>query len=335
MADVTSEGLGVSGGESSSQELFSGSLESPKGNEGTAQESPKVEAQSVDPGTSTGQSGDSELDEGIFTDLEKDIPEALKPHATNVKKKLQAFLTKKTQAISEELKTLKANQITDEIKSSYATLYNWYDRIQQNPKDGLKALASQYGVSIEALVNAAEAEGPQEVELTEADLKTAADYAAFARQEARKAVAEIRDKEVKPLKESVAKYEGSLVQEENARHGSTVLENAVANLPGFAVEVEGKKTLSEDGKKALALVLSPENQQTKEFYGPHALENAFFKITGHSSMNKVRELESQLSDLKKNLAGVSPPPGGKNQKTTLTPSKPGRFWDDLKSEPLI
>lgn len=331
MANEKPKELDASSKESSSiskDELFSGSLESSEGNEEAGTESPPVVAKSDDTGKSASESEDSDPElKGIFDDLEKDIPETLKNHATNVKKKLQGYFTKKNQTISTELETLRKNQVTDDLKRDYSTLYGWYDKIQRNPKEGLKELASQYGVSVAELVSASEAVAPPvEEELTPDKLVTAEDYAKFARQEARKAAEEIRDKEVKPLREALSKFQGNSVQRENIQRGQAAVEEAIATLPGFADE---NKKISKEGNEAIASVLN------EEFRGVNALKNAFHAIIANSSVSKVKELETKLNDLKKNVAGASNPPGNTSTQTTVAPGKPETFWEDLRAEPLL
>lgn len=337
MANENPEGLEGQAKESSSEtmdELFSGSLESPEGDENAGSESPQADAQSDGStdadatGASAGESEDSEL-EGIFSDLEKDIPEALRKNAGNVKKKLQGYFTKKNQTISTELETLRKNQISDDLKRDYMTLYGWYEKIQKNPQEGLRELASQMGVSVEALVKASQAPSvPQEEELTPDKLVTVEDYAKFARQEARKAAEEIREKEVKPLKEILAKFQGTAEQRENIQRGVETVKEAAETLPGFVVEVDGKKSISKEGMAAIQAVTNG------EFTGPNALKNAFKALTAENYYNKVKQAEGKLLEFKKNAAGASNPPGNTKPNTTQAPSSPDKFWDDLKSEPL-
>ena len=343
MADVNQDGLAAAGKEPSpKEELFSGDLESPEGSESKGSESPKADvAPKEDKGTgvSTSSSEDSDPElKGIFDafeKLEKDAPEGVKRAAREWKKKAQAETTKKWQTIAEqkktfskELETLRSNQITDDLKRDYSTLYGWYDKIQKNPKGGLRELASQLGVSVNALVEAAEAETPKSVELTPDKLVTAEDYAAFARQEARKAVEEIREKEVKPLRETIAAFSSNADKQDNITRGAKAVEEA-KKIPGFA-DSEGKVT--EEGNKAIASVLRG------EFRGPDAIQNAFKAITAdkatESSSGKIKSLEEQLAALKLSINGASNPPGGNVPKTTSGPSRPGQLWDDLRAEPL-
>ena len=328
MADGNQEGLGASGKEpSSKEELFSGSLESPEGDESKGSESPQAQAQNQGSGASSGESTDSEL-EGIFTDLEKDIPEALKNHATNVKKKMQGYFTKKNQSFSEKIKSLEANQITDDIRKNYQVVSDWNNRIRQNPVEGIRALAFELGVSPQALFNTGRAE-PETPELTPDKLETRDDYVNFLRQEVRKAIEEVRTKEVKPLQETLSQFQGNNERTENIQRGSAAIEEAKRTLQGFEeVDSEGNKKISKAGNEAIAAVLRG------EFYGPNALKNAFKAAIADSSIGKVKQLETSLASLKTNIAGASNPPERKTPKTTTAPSKTDRFWGDLRSEPL-
>ncbi len=316
-----SEGLqGAEKESSSKEELFSGSLESPEEAKASGSESPQAEG----PGKSASESEDSEL-VGIFTDLEKDIAEELKPRATNVKKKLQGYLTKKTQAFSEKLKNLESNQITDDLKRDYRTLYGWYEKIQTNPTQGLRALASELGISVKELLETSEASQPKSEELTLEQVKadpTAENWAAFTRQEVNK----LFEKEVKPLKETLTQFQGNNEKRENVQRGAEAIKDA-SSIPGFIVEVEGQSVLSEDANKAIKAVLNG------EFLGPNALKNAFKAFTADSAATRAKKLETEMTNFKKNLAGVQNPPGT-TQKTRTAPSRPEDLWSDLRSEPL-
>jgi len=324
-------------------ELFGGSLEPSEGDKEAGKESPQGEPKKEEGGVtgkSTGQDEDSDPElKGIFDDLEKDIPEALKTHAGNVKKKLQGYFTKKNQTISTELEGLRKNQITENLKKDYSQLYGWYEKIQRNPKEGLRELASSFGVSVAELVSASEAIKPKQEELAPDQLVTAEDYANFTRQEVRKAVEELRDKEVRPLKDFLAESKKTAVERENVQRGADLVKDAMATLPGFIDDSkkdakDWKDRLSLEGKQAMAAVYNG------EFIGPNALRNAYKAIQADKLSIKVREAEellkrkdTEFGDFKKNLAGADNPPGGTKQ-TTIAPSSPDKFWDDLSGESL-
>lgn len=348
MADENQKDSTPSGEPSSAkEELFSGDLESPEGDDGegskTQGSEPPAPEPKKDAADGKDKSEDSEL-EGIFTDLEKEMTEAEKARALNVKKKLQGHLTKKTQAIAEErrkisqeLEGLKANQITDEFKQDYTKLFGWYQRIQSNPQEGIRELATQLGVKPEALSLSAEAPKPTEAELLPSQLETKEDYAKYVAQEVRKAVEEIRTKEVNPLKDSLGKFEGNTAKRELEERGYQALEEAT-KLPGFLEDqpnAEGKRMISKIGQEAINAVLK------QEFTGPNALKNAYksaladqheVKVKEHES--KVKELEGQLASLKTNIAGAGNAPKETHIETKPTPSTPKTFWKDMRSEPL-
>lgn len=314
MAEVKPEGLQGGGELSSTDELFSGPLELPEGDGSKSTELPeKKEALPV-------ESGDSE--DFNFADLEKRAPEELRAEI----KKVQSYVTKKNQTYAEKLKALEANQVTEDLKKDYSTLYGWYDKIQKNPKEGLKELASSLGISVKALLESDIL--PQVEELTVDKLVTREDYAKYAEQ--------IADKKTKALQEKLDAQEkylnelrGSSVQKEHVQRGSEALKEAIDTLPGFAVEVDGKKVLSKEGWEALDAVV-----KRGEFNGPNALKNAYRAITADTYAGKAKELETKISDLKKNITGATTPPGRPSPKTITAPKSPEEFWASLSSEPL-
>lgn len=322
MADGNQEGLGASGGElSSKEELFSGSLELPEGGERQNSELPEAKAnQGNGTGTPAGQSGDSGSEDFNFADLEKRVPEELRAEI----KKVQGYVTKKNQTYAEKLKALEANQITDELKQSYGTLYGWYDRIQKNPQQGLRELASSLGVSVKTLLESSEASQPMMEEITLDKLRAEPTienfYKALTQVEER-----IRNKEVKPLQEEISKFRGSQERVEYEKCGADAIKRA-SNIPGFLTS-EGK--ISKEGWLAIELT-------SKGLYGLHedALNNAVKSVLANSLIEKNKELETSLTALRANIAGAGNPPERKTQKTTIAPSKPDRFWSDLRSEPL-
>lgn len=324
MAEVKPEGLEGGKEQSSNDELFSGPLEYPEGDGSQSSEQPKVEVKS-DPGASSSESEDSELG-NLYEDLEKDIPEALKSHATNVKKKVQKFLTQARQKDSEKLKLLEANQVTEDLKRDYSTLYGWYEKIQKNPKEGLKELAAGLGISVKALLESDLL--PQVEELTVDKLVTREDYARYAEQIAEKKTKALQEK-LDAQEKYLNELRGSSVQKEHVQRGSEALKDAMDNLPGFAVEVDGKKVLSKEGWEALDAVV-----KRGEFHGPNALRNAYRAITADTYAGKAKELESKISDLKKNITGATTPPGRPSPKTITAPKSPEEFWASLSSEPL-
>lgn len=322
MAEESNSGLPESESEPSS--VYEGDLtpeptESPESDQGEGSESPETGDGS---GQSASQSGDSETD-GIFTDLEKDIPEVLKHQANNVKKKMQKVFTQKTQAISKEVEALRKSQITPELQRDYTTLYTWYDKLQKDPQTGFKELASQFGVSLDALVGSAKATAT-EVELDPGKLETREDFVNFARQEIRKAVEEVRVNEVNPLKQALSGIQGGSQKRENIERGARAVEEAKA-LPGFS---DDKGQVTEAGSKAIAAVLRG------EFTGPDALKKAHYFLVGQESQTKVQKLQTELINLKKNVRGAGSPPDDNSHKTVTRPSSPGNFWSDLSAEPL-
>lgn len=328
MAEESTEGL-QSSGEESSPSIYEGDLspsgdESPKSDGSESTESPEI---SNDPGQSASQSGDSELD-GIFTDLEKDIPEVLKAQAGNVKKKLQGYFTKKNQTISQEIETLKKSQITPELQRDYSTLYGWYEKLQKDPINGIRELASQLGMQPQAVVSALQGK-PEEEEITPeylaSEQATRADFAKYARQEALKAAEAVRAKEVKPLQESLSTLVGGSTKRDNIERGQRAVEEAAKTLPGF---VDDKGQITKTGNEAIASVLRG------EFTGPEALQRAHYYLVGRNAPSKVKQLETELVNLKKNVRGATNTLGGQSPNTTMKPSSPESFWSDMKSEPL-
>ncbi len=329
MADEVQKDSGASKELSSVDEIFSGPLELP-GDDKSAE--PELPVKAVENGNDAGSLPGKSEDSGDFNfqDLINKAPEELKPQI----KAAQAYVTKKGQSHAEKVKALEANQLTEDLKRDFSLLHNWYERIQQNPREGLKELASQYGVSVKDLVEASEAVRPQSDELTLEQVKanpTAENWAAFTRQEARKLIEEIRDKEVKPLKESFSKIEQSSVRQGHVQRGSEALKDAIDTLPGFTTEVEGKKVLSNEALQAIDAVV-----KRGEYAGTNALKNAFKAIIADKSVTQAKEWEAKFAELKKGIVGASPTPGGPAPKT-ITPPMTGNIedrWARLRDEPL-
>ncbi len=320
------QGLETSNTEPSS--VFSGELivegnESPVGDGSQSLESPDTDGA----GQSASQAGDSELD-GIFTDLEKDIPETLKPRAGNVKKKLQGYFTKKNQAISKEVEDLRKNQITDEYRNEFKKLYTWAEKVQRDPINGLRELASQLGVDPKTLIQSAQTQ-VEEPELHPSQLVTREDYVKYAHQLAEKKTKPLLEK-VESLNKTLTNLQGGAEKREKIERGAKVLKEA-ESLPGFVLtDKAGNKQFSEMGKEAIQLVLKG------EFQGPTAVERAFFYLQGREAPKKVKELETQLTTLKQNVRGATLPPDGHSPKTVTPPFKGSveDKWARLKEEPL-
>lgn len=329
MADEVQKDSGASGELSSHDEIFSGPLELP-GDDKSAE--PELPVNAVENGKDAGSLPGKSEDSGDFNfqDLINRAPEELKAGI----KAAQAHLTRKSQTYAEKVKALEANQLTDDLKSDFSKLYDWYDKIQRNPRAGLKELASQYDVSVKDLVEASEAVRPASEELTLEQVKanpTAENWAAFTRQEVRNALEDLRNKEVKPLQEAFSKTQQSSVQREHVQRGSEALKDAIDSLPGFTTEVEGKKVLSNEALDAIDAVV-----KRGEYYGPNALKNAFKAIISERSTTQAKEWETKFSELKKSVVGASNPPGGPTPKT-ITPPMTGNIedrWARLRDEPL-
>lgn len=322
MAEVT-EGLASSGAEQSA-DIYSGELsteanEQPEGNgsQSSEQPTPEVAVQSA------GESEDSELGD-LFADLEKDIPEGLRPQADSVKRKFQGYFTKKNQKIAQEMEVLRQNQLSDEARQEVHRLATWADRLQKDPYNGIKELASQLGVGPDDLLRSWKAQAG-DPELDPSQLVTREDYVKFTRQEAKRLADEIRAKEVKPLQDVLTQLKGESERRANTERGSQILEEAKKSLPGF-VGKDGTPT--REAHEAIARVLRG------EFSGPNGLKNAYFAVIGQQAPTKVQELEQQLLSLKKMAKGATSTPDGHSPKTNYTPSRPDALWDDLRSEPL-
>jgi hypothetical protein len=329
MADEVQKDSVASGELASKDDIFSGPIELP-GDDKSAE--PELPVKAVENGNDAGSLPGKSEDSGDFNfqDLINKAPEELKAGI----KAAQAHLTRKSQTYAEKVKALEANQLTDNLKSDFSKLYDWYNKIQQNPKAGLKELASQYGVSVKDLVEASEAARPTTEELTLEQVKanpTAENWAAFTRQEVRNALEELRDKEVKPLQETFSKMKESSVRQGHVQRGSEALKDAIDTLPGFTTEVEGKKVLSNEAFEAIDAVV-----KRGEYAGPNALKNAFKSIIAEKSVSQAKEWETKFADLKKSIVGASNPPGGPAPKT-ITPPMTGNIedrWARLRDEPL-
>ncbi len=321
MADEMQEGLDD---QSEQPQGLTEEVEQPEGFESQSEEQPITQS-AVE---SDSESGDSELG-NLYADLEKDIPEALKPHALNTKKRIQAYVTKKLQAHSQELDGLRKNQITPEFRSEFEKMYSWVDKLQKNPQAGLRELASFFQVDPSAL-GVREVQ-PQKDELTLQQVianPTAENWAAFNRQESRKIVEDFREKEVRPLLDTLTELKGGSERRMLEEHGAKVLKEA-QSLPGFMVEKEGKKFISPMAQQAVKLVLD------RQFTGPEAIERAFFYLQGKEAPKKLKEFETQITTLKQNVKGATPPPVGQTQKTKpqISGSVEDR-WNQMRGTPL-
>jgi len=356
MPNETQEGLDGAQKESSANdsartsasmdELFSGDLESPDGDESNGSEPPKADpapatketetpppAQAEGADKSISESGDS--DASIFSDLEKDIPEELKAKAENVKKKFQAVLTRKTQELAEkgrqytqEIDTLKKNQITPKLQEDYGKMYGYYKEIVDNPRAGLLKLASQFGVTFGPSQDPSEAT-PTTKEITSEELDSKEAVAKFVAQEIHKAVSKVRDEEVKPLQERWASQDEHETRAKHVNVGARAVESMYGE-EGFLTE--DKTQVSDEGKAAMLAVLSG------KFPGPDGMKNAFNAIIANkirsTAQEKIRAIEAENAALKSNLAGATNIPGGTKKTTTTAPSAPGNFWGDLSKESL-
>lgn len=362
MANGTQEGLDGASKEPSedtsartseeSDDLFSGSLESPDGDESNGSEQPNVDpapalketetpppAQAEDTGKSAGESGDS--DTSFFADFEKDIPEELKAKAENVKKKMQAAFTKKTQALaaeklqlSQEMESLKNNQITPKFREDYGKMYGYYEKIVKNPAQGIQELATKFGVTLPQQ-EPSEAK-PTTKEITSAELDSPEAVASYVAQEIRKAVAEVREKEVKPLQQRFSSQDEFEARQGHVHAGAKAVE-AMYDQEGFLSE--DKTSISVEGRAAMLAVAGG------HFVGEKALENAFNAIMANkfredarkikmTSEEQIAAIKADRDALKTGLQGATDLPGGHRKITTTPPSTPSSFWGDVSQEQI-
>lgn len=325
------------------EELFSGSLEQSADENSTDSEKPQQAAESEKSVEKTEASGDKKAGENptpetsedselgnLFEALEKDVPETDKARLLAVKKKTQAFLTKARQGDAAKLKDLEANQISNKLKEDYSTLYGWYEKVNSNPAEGIRQLATQFGLDLKALVIPDRAT-PENTELTPDGLVTAEDYAKFSEQVAEKKIKPLLDK-IQKLESFIEKSETESVRSENVKRGAEKLSEA-AKLPGFVKE-DG--SYSENAIKAIDLVMKG------GFSGEHAVVNAYKSVSSDTystkvseSETRIKELENEIASIKQNLKGSHTPPDTKHNKTTMLPSRPESLWNDLRKEPLL
>ena len=324
MADVNQQDSSTSGELSSKEELYSGSLELPEENKSAESELPAKVVEN-DQGNASQSTKSEDSDDFSFEDLINKAPEAFRPEL----KKVQAHYTKKNQSYSEKLKALESNQMTDEIRQVLSGTQEWWNKLQRNPKDSLKELASTIGVSVKDLVDASEAitQQPKSEELTLQQVvanPTAENWAAFQRQEARKLI----EQEVNPLKQTISTFTRQAETLEYQKNGYAALEEAKSIFPGFAKE-DGQ--LTPEGEQAL--LLAAKGQETG-FIGPNALKNAFLAVSSASYQKRLKDLESENKTLKSGIKGAGSLPGVKSTTTTLAPVNPRDFWDEVIKEPL-
>lgn len=282
-------------------------------------------------------------DEGIFATLEKGIPEELKPQALEMKKRVQGYLTKKTQAHAKELQEWKSRAMTPETRQALEGYSQFDVLLQQNPKEGFRQIAQrlqQFGriaSADEFLASFGNPENPEQEEII--DPENIQDW-----QTARKYLI----KELKARDEKIARLEsgfrGSREEQQQERqraefraHGEKVVMATAQKYPDFAqrgkdgkvlIGENGEPVFTEQGRRAIQLVLDG------RVTGENALDDAWALVTLPQLREQLKQVEGKNKVITGGIRGSQPAPGTKPLKTNEPIKGAGNVFDRARESVL-
>lgn len=270
-------------------------------------------------------------DEAIFTALEKDVPEELKPKALELKKRVQGYITRKTQELAK-------HRITPEIASTLQEYSNIENLLRRDPKAGFREIARRlqalgYIKSPDELLvaekPAVEPIDPSKIENWEGAQK-------YFTQELQRRDAVIENLKTE-LQEIKGQNETTMVAAENRSRGLEAVVAAARTYQGFAqrdkqgnvmLNNRGEPIPTAEGMRAIKLVVEG------RVLGPTALEDAWALVTTPSLKKRLEELEKTNRTIKSGVRGAQPPTGGKPIKTEERILGTGNVFSRAKEDVL-
>lgn len=289
------------------------------------EETPSEPPQGEEPAGEVPAEG-ADSDETVFGPLEKDIPEVLKPKVLEVRKRLQGYLTKKTQEMAR-------NQITPEI----VTELNEYRGIEQlfrsDPKAGLREVVRRLQVLgyIQSPDGLLAPDAAPEAPIDPSKVSSWEEGQKYFNQELQR-----RDVLINKLQARLDGFADSGVRSENRNRGIEAVTAASKSYAGFAIKDKtgnitvnerGEPQLTPLGQRAVQLILDG------KINGPESLDIAWRYVSTPALRGKLEQLEKTNRTITTGLRGAQLPPGGKPPiRTDGRPLAKGNVFDIAKAD---
>ena len=267
------------------------------------EETPSEPPQGDEPADEVSVEG-ADSDEAIFTALEKDVPEELKPKALEVRKRLQGYLTKKTQEMSR-------NQITPELAKEVNEYRGLEQMLRTDPKKGLREITRRLQVLgyIQSPDGLLAPDAVPEAPIDPSTISNWEEGQKYFNQELQR-----RDVLINKLQARLDGFADSGVRSENRTRGIEAVTAAAKVYQGFAAKDKagnivmnerGEPQLTPLGRRAVQLILDG------KINGPESLEIAWQYVSTPALRGKLEQLEKTNRTITTGLKGAQLPPGGK------------------------